>query len=405
MGRRTRALPSVAVAIGSVATAGLLFAGAVTASVARTVLRPPRRAEHDIRVVAVDRNAGTVVLTATVDALLPGDYSFWFGEEAEHARLGEILDRSHGTVTRRLIAVDSGDFVPGVRGRISGWFHLHPGELGVPVEDVRVRTSLGNAPAWQIPAEQPTRRWVIQVHGRATLRQEAIRAIPVFRAAGWTSLLISYRNDGEAPPSPDRRYALGDVEWLDVEAAVLYALDQGAEQVVLMGWSMGGTTVLQAATRSGLADVITGVVLDSPVINWTDTLRYQGEAASLPGPVQAGALRLISSRWARPVTGQDQPIDLDRLDFIARADELDVPILIMHSDDDGFVPVNGSRELAAARPDIVTFVPFAGARHCKLWNYDRERWEGAITQWLDRLEARPSSGAEPESGQASDQRP
>ena len=78
-------------------------------------------------------------------------------------------------------------------------------------------------------------------------------------------------------------------------------------------------------------------------------------------------------------------IDLDRLDFVRRARELQVPILIMHSDDDGFVPSTASRALAVARPDIVTYVPFEVARHTKLWNYDREKWEGAIRDWLAGL--------------------
>ena len=66
-----------------------------------------------------------------------------------------------------------------------------------------------------------------------------------------------------------------------------------------------------------------------------------------------------------------------------RARELDVPILILHSDDDGFVPSTASRALAVARPDIVTYEAFEVARHTKLWNYDRDKWEGAISRWLD----------------------
>jgi len=160
-----------------------------------------------------------------------------------------------------------------------------------------------------------------------------------------------------------------------------------------MGWSMGGATVLQAATRSRVASVVRGIVLDSPVINWVDTLRYQGEAMSLPGPVKSGIVALISKPWGRLVTGQRRPIDLARLDFIRRADELAVPVLILHSDDDGFVPPNGSRELAAARPDIVTFVPFETARHTKLWNYDRDLWNASIAEWLSQLDAdRPIAG-------------
>jgi pimeloyl-ACP methyl ester carboxylesterase len=78
-------------------------------------------------------------------------------------------------------------------------------------------------------------------------------------------------------------------------------------------------------------------------------------------------------------------VDLARLDLVARSGELSVPVLVMHSDDDGYVPAAASRELAARRPDLVTYVPFAPARHTKLWNYDPDKWNGAIRSWLAKL--------------------
>jgi pimeloyl-ACP methyl ester carboxylesterase len=93
-------------------------------------------------------------------------------------------------------------------------------------------------------------------------------------------------------------------------------------------------------------------------------------------------LAAISSRWGRAITGQAEPIDFGRLDFVQRASELRWPILVLHSDDDGFVPVTASRALAIARPDIVTFEAFTTARHTKLWNYDADRWNAAIADWL-----------------------
>ncbi|MET0590568.1 MAG: alpha/beta fold hydrolase [Naasia sp.] len=383
MSRRSRSTRNVLLALGSLGAAGALFAGAVTTSVARTVVVPPRKRTEDTPVLAYDAAASTLQLGAGPDSLLPGDYSFWFAAGTGHARIGAIVSRTATTVTRRVIDVDFGELADARQGRFNGWYYLSPRELDVPFESVKVQTTLGPAPAWMIPAEgSGSSRWVIQVHGRATVRQEVLRSVPVFREAGYTSLLISYRNDGEAPPSEDHRYSLGDIEWLDVEAAMLFALDHGATEIVLMGWSMGGATVLQAATRSRLASVITGIVLESPVVNWVDTLLYQGEAMSLPGPVKQGILALISRPWGRVLTGQSHPIDLARLDFVRRAEELEVPVLVLHSDDDGYVPSSGSRELAAARPDIVTFVPFETARHTKLWNFDRARWNGVIADWL-----------------------
>jgi alpha-beta hydrolase superfamily lysophospholipase len=372
-------------ALGVAAVAGAVV-GVLSAIVARTVVIPPSRREDDIRVLGVDREAGTIRLSATPDSLLPGQYSFWFSGDSGHARIGEIVEIDRGGLTRELLGVDFGDLHAARRGRMSGWFWLNPRALGVPYENVSIRTPLGAAPAWSIPAERDSDRWVIHVHGRAVRRAETLRGVGPVRAAGYHSLLVSYRNDGEAPHSPDGRYALGEREWVDVDAAMAYAIAHGAREIVLMGWSMGGATVLQALTRSPRAALVTGVVLESPVVDWIATLDFQARMRRLPGVVRWGVYALIRSRWGRIVTGLAEPLDLARLDFVTRAAELDRPILLLHSVDDGFVPATASIALAAARPDIVTFEEFTVARHTKLWNYDRTRWEDALTNWLAALD-------------------
>ena len=74
--------------------------------------------------------------------------------------------------------------------------------------------------------------------------------------AGWTSLVPTYRNDEDVPAGPDGRYNLGLSEWRDLEAAVDHAVRSGAQEVLLVGWSMGGAIVLQFLDRSPLADVV-----------------------------------------------------------------------------------------------------------------------------------------------------
>ncbi len=371
---------------------GLLGVGAVVAAatavlsalVARTVVIPPSRREYDIRVLGVDLDEREITLSATPDSGVSGRYSFWFSGDRGHAQVGDILSVSRSGVTRRLLGVDFGDIATATRGRFNGWFWLTPRSLGVPYENVSVPTPLGPAPAWVVPAEGESDRWVINVHGRGASRSETLRAVAPLRDAGYHSLLISYRNDGDAPRSPEYRYALGQLEWVDVDAAMAYAIARGAREIVLMGWSMGGAIVLQALTRSPRANLVTGVILESPVVDWITTLDFQARLRRLPGPVRWGAYRLIRSRWGRIVTGLTEPLDLGRMDFVARAAELDRPMLILHSVDDGFVPATASRALAFARPDIVTYEEFHVARHTKLWNFDRERWEGAIREWISR---------------------
>jgi pimeloyl-ACP methyl ester carboxylesterase len=389
MRARTRIAVGGVIGTLSLIGAAAVATAAVSVIIARRVIIPPSRREEDVAIRSVDLDAGLVVLDSTADSRLPGEYSFWFTRESGHARIGEIVASTPTTVTRRLLAVDSGDITTARRGRLTGWFYLTPADLDVPFEDVAIATPLGDAPAWLIPAaDATTDRWAIHVHGRAVRRPETLRAVPIFRDAGYNSLVVSYRNDNEAPRSDDFRYALGDREWLDIDAAMRLAVDRGATQIVLVGWSMGGSMALQALTRSTVGDRVTGVMLESPVVDWIAALDFQVRLRRLPVFVRSFVILLFKSRWGRVFTGLAEPLDIDRLDFVTRAKELDRPVLILHSDDDGFVPSTASRALAIARPDIVSYEAFEVARHTKLWNYDRDRWETAIRDWLAKLPAR-----------------
>ena len=377
------ALAATAITLGAAAVAGVAAIASLSVYVARRVIIPSKARREDLRILG--STATTVLLSKTLDTLLPGQYGLWFSEGAGHAKVGAILEIGPTWVSRELLGVDHGNLTTATRGSIAGWFYLDPEQLGVTYHDVVIETTLGPAPAWLIPAAEKTDRWLIGVHGRGVRRQECLRAVDVVRRCGYTSLLVTYRNDGDAPHSADGRYGLGDREWPDVEAALGYAIANGATEVVLMGWSMGGAISLQVATRSVHAGILRGIILESPVVDWADTINFQTDAQHAPRIVSAAARHLISSPWARKLTGQDESIDLARLNFVARADELTLPILLMHSADDGFVPPFASRALALARPDIVTFDEFTIARHAKLWNYDADRFNENIGGWLSRL--------------------
>jgi uncharacterized protein len=377
--------------LGSAALIAIATAAAgsvLSLRVARAVVTPSRRHRYDQVILHINTDAAEVTLQDTPDAGVAGRYGVWFDGDAGFMRVGDVLRRAPGTVTRRIEEIVFGDVTRARRARMGGFYYLEPEELGYPVSSAPITTSLGQAPAWVIPADNDEGRWVIQIHGRGAERHEALRAVPVFRDQGYTSLVLSYRNDGDAPDSEDRRYGLGGTEWLDVEAGIRYALDNGAESIILMGWSMGGAIALQTISRSPSLERVRGLVLESPVIDWIDTLEFQGELYRLPSTVTQGAIRALGSGRASGIIGHRTAIDLKSMDFVERSSELSLPMLILHSDDDGFVPATSSRALAASRPDIVTLVSFSEARHTKLWNYDEARWTGAIAGWLDKLDAR-----------------
>jgi pimeloyl-ACP methyl ester carboxylesterase len=120
------------------------------------------------------------------------------------------------------------------------------------------------------------------------------------------------------------------------------------------------------------------------VIDWRRVLSFQARQLGLPASVAGLAITALGSDWSAQLAGADARIPFDRLDVVARAGELRHPVLILHSDDDGFVPSDASHDLVLARPDLVEMQVFDTARHAKLWNYDQDRWSAAITDWAER---------------------
>jgi len=369
---------AVAFAVPAVVAAGIA-AGAAVLATARRVVTPSLR-RNDTQILAVDTGAQTIELSRTPDTELPGRYGLFTTGTYGYVKLGAVLSADRAKVRRKLLT----QIEPGARvdrdAAFSGWYHVTPSELHLPWESVLIGSPAGPCPAWFFPADSST--WVIQVHGRGTLRSECLRAVPVMHALGLPTLVVSYRNDGEAPRSRGGSYALGASEWRDVDAAIGHALRHGATRVVLMGWSMGGAIVLQTAVSSGYRDAIAGIVLESPVVDWRTVLRFQARESGLREPLPGLAMSALGNTFLARLSGAEEAIPFDRLDMVARASELSAPILILHSEDDGFVPADASHALAEARPDLVTMPEFRVARHTKIWNYDQDGWTAAIDEWM-----------------------
>ncbi|WP_371029426.1 alpha/beta hydrolase [Pseudoclavibacter sp. JSM 162008] len=371
-----------AATLGAVVVGLAAIAGTAATMVARAVVTPPRRRRDPVRLLRVDKQAGTVSLARTPETAAPGHYSLVFAAETGRANVGAVVDESERTVTRRFWG-EQGAQLERVRSvRLASAPQLWVRDLDLPWRWVDVQTPLGAMPAWLIPAAQASDSWAIHVHGRGAVMTEPLRAVPLFRGRGWNSLVVSYRNDALAPPSPDGKFGLGATEWRDVESAMDWAAERGAKRIILVGWSMGGGTVVQASLNARHRELVAGIFLESPALSWRSILRYQGRAMRLPRAVTALGVWLIGSPFARPLLGLDAPIPLAELEIPSRLGELRVPILLFHSSADTVVPVEASREVARRRPDLVTYREFERALHTRLWNVDSGRWEQSLDEWL-----------------------
>ncbi|MYM19940.1 alpha/beta fold hydrolase [Brevibacterium sp. 5221] len=349
----------------------------------------PGNAQDDVEILHVDGfdEDLRIHLAATPDTLVNGTYGLYFAGGTGHATIGDIIeyDPASNTVSREVLAVNAGDLRAARRGRWTGTAYPHPDATGLPHREIELTSDAGRLPAWVLPTTSATPRstWAILIHGRGGSRAEGLRSAPVLDALEMPALAISYRNDAEVRAAKGARYGLGDTEWLDVDAAIDYALAHGARDVVVFGWSMGGAIAFQAASRGRNRAAISALVLDGPVVDWYDVLDHQAKQNFLPTPIARLTLDMITRPWARPVTGLETPLDLDRMDWVQRAAELDKPVLLIHSEDDEFVPTRAAHALAKVRSDLVRMPAYRKARHTKEWNVDRRQWNDDVAQFLD----------------------
>lgn len=245
---------------------------------------------------------------------------------------------------------------------------------GIPYEKVTYESELGYCPAWFIPGRSKT--WAVFAHGRGAHPNESLRILPALAGAGLPILAINYRNDDGAPASDDRQHWLGLTEWRDLEGAMKYATDNGAVDFILYGYSMGGGMCLNLLYESGLAAKVRGVIMNSPLLDFGGTLDFVGRIRNYP--------RIIV-HFGKWVAGMRFGIDWQRMNYLNRASELRVPILILHGEKDNLVPAPISKSLAQSRPDIVRYVGFPEAEHARSWNLDPEKYDAAVRQFVQKI--------------------
>jgi hypothetical protein len=138
--------------------------------------------------------------------------------------------------------------------------------------------------------------------------------------------------------------------------------------------------VLLAARNLGTADatLVKGIVLDSPVLDWSSTLDRQGRQRNLPGPLTYTAKQVVQWR---------DDIDLDTLDQVAYVSDLgDIPVLLYLDLADTIVPTGPAftfrQRRNAEHEDAVTLVSTAGGEHTGSWNVNPAEYERTLGIFL-----------------------
>ncbi|MDJ0350585.1 alpha/beta fold hydrolase [Cryobacterium sp. PH29-G1] len=386
---------------GYVLTAGALAVGGIAVAnlaVVKQIVGTDAPRREPLRVIAVDDASvpRTVTLPSNEATRAPGHYAIWFDSGRGYAQLGRVIavDERAFLVTREVVSSRGTPLRAGQPARWSGVVPSQATDVGLPFTAVTIPTALGPAPAYRFDAptdQPPSSTWAIHIHGQGATRAGPLRGVPVAHRAGLSSLVVSYRNDHEAPSSRDRKSMLGQTEWRDVDAALDYAMAHGAENIILVGWSMGAMIALQLTRSSRHRERIAGLCLIAPVTDWRSTILAASRRARVPAFVTHLAMRALRSPlWSR-ATGLQEHVDLSQLDWID-GDDLLVPTLVLHSSGDRSVPIALSKAFAHAHKGLVKLVELPPAPHTLEWNRSPELWGTTFSGWLHRLPFQEEAG-------------
>ncbi len=228
--------------------------------------------------------------------------------------------------------------VPRVERRLMyfpGTAYLSPAEAGLRGvrEEVLATADGERVMAWFAPP-RPGQQTVLYFHGNAGALESRAERITRYTAQGLGVFIMTYRGFAGSSGSPSETANVRDAV-LAYDTLVGLGIDPG--DIVVYGESLGtGVATQVAATRP-----VGGLVLEAPYTSMVDLAALHYPLLAVPG-------RLFMR---------------DRYDTRRHIASVTAPLLIIHGEADGIIPVEMGRELHALAAEPKTIRTFQGAGH------------------------------------------
>ena len=215
----------------------------------------------------------------------------------------------------------------------------------------------------------------IQCHGyKGNALRDFSGAKRIAKAAGRNVLLINQRCHGG---SEGHTITFGILERRDVLGWIRYACDRfGNVPILLSGVSMGAATVLMVAGME-LPKNVKGVIADCPYDAPSNIIKkVLGQDMGMPVKLVYPLIFLGGMIYGKFNLGADSPVEA-----VKRAQ---VPILLIHGDNDRFVPHPMSCNIHAAAPKNIEFHTIPGAGHALNYVTDPEGYTNIVNAFTER---------------------
>ncbi len=246
-------------------------------------------------------------------------------------------------------------------------------ELGLAYEDTAFEAADGlTLRGWFIPAASANAPAIVYAHGAGRDQRSGLSIVPALHQAGYSVLLFSYRDHG-CSDGDGRGITYGYHESQDVDSAVRFLCQvKQASHVGVIGYSVGGSSVLLSAARNPDIEAVVAVApfadameiwmanrpafLPHAVLNWMRMVVEWRKGISL------AAVRLTD--WIRQIAPR--------------------PLLLIQGSRDERIPLVQVQQLFAAAGQPKDLWLIEGETHESIYTRGLEARLTEVTAFFDR---------------------
>ena len=215
----------------------------------------------------------------------------------------------------------------------------------------------------------------ILFHGyRGMALRDFCGGLKVARGSGRNTLLVDHRAHGK---SEGKTICFGIREKYDVLSWVNFAVEKFGKdvEIVISGISMGAATVLEA-TALDLPANVKGVVADCPYSSPEEIIREVCKSIKLPTGLAVCFVKMGARLFGGLKLGGGAE---------SAVKHAKIPILLLHGEDDRFVPLSMSRKIFEAAASEKYLYTFPDAGHGLSYITDPEGYERAVGEFLNKI--------------------
>lgn len=213
----------------------------------------------------------------------------------------------------------------------------------------------------------------LQFHGyRGSALRDLCGGTPLAMKLGHNVLLVDQRAHGRSEGST---ISFGVKERRDCQSWCRYCAQRfGDRPLILSGVSMGAATVLMASDME-LPDTVKAIVADCPYSSPAQIIALVAGGTGLPAKASAVFCGIGALVYGRFRLGGASPV--------ASVKHTKLPVLLLHGEDDRFVPCDMSRQIYEACAGQKRLETFPGAAHGMCYMEDPQRYEAVVGSFLE----------------------